>query len=134
MRNVLISLAALVLAALTLCPAYLPSAAANAAPIVVYEDTSGSTTFFSNSATPVVKSWYYDAGKNEITVSVTHKGSLIGSVVLEPGHHSDTITGTVSGDTAQVQVGANFSTHLMGASVSVSGVNGNRNGSGNSGF
>ncbi len=135
MRKSLISLAAaLVLAALTLYPAYLPSVAANAAPIVVYEDTSGSTMLFLNSSTPVVRSWYYDASKDRITVSVTLKGSLIGSVVLQPGNNSGTITGTVTGDTAELQVGANFNTHVMASAVSVSGVNGNRNGTNNGSF
>ncbi len=138
MKKTVISLAALLMILVSTSSLSAAPSASNmsrsARVAVLYEDTSGSTTFFLNSATPVVKNWYYDAGKDELTVSVTLKGSLIGSAVLEPGNNSATISGTVTGDTAQLQVGANFNTHVMATSVSVSGVNGNRQTTGQGSF
>jgi hypothetical protein len=65
----------------------------------------GSYTFFSN----LTVNWFYDSGKQQLTVSATLNGKSIGSTVLSPGQLSGTLSGSESGQAATINLVADFS-------------------------
>jgi hypothetical protein len=74
----------------------------------------GSYTFFSN----LTVNWYYDSGKQQLTVSATLNGKSIGSTILSPSQHTGTLSGSESGQSANINLSANFSTLVLGMDAS----------------